>query len=92
VSSTNFFPVGDMYCEEYRLDLTREHIYYIFKHFKEITGTMSKFGKASRIASITEGLFETSGGGRLNYIQNPKWSTNVEYPVGSLVSSLYINN
>jgi len=93
VSATgNPFPVGDFNCKEFRLPLTKEHLYHIFKYFTQITGSQTKFGKASRIASITEGLFETSGGGRLNYIQNPKWSTNVEYPVGSLVSSLYINN
>jgi len=95
VSSTNFFPVGDMYCEEYRLDLTREHIYYIFKHFKEITGTMSKFGKASRVASVTQDILEVSGGSRLNYRLDPNWLINTKWnnlnAVG-LVSSIYLSN
>jgi len=93
VSATgNPFPVGDFNCKEFRLPLTKEHLYHIFKYFTQITGSQTKFGKASRIASITEGLFETSGGGRLNYIQNPKWSTNTEYSTTNLINTLYINN
>jgi len=96
VSGTNNpFPVGDLYCQEYSFKLTREQLYHIFKYFAEITGSQSTFGKASRIASVTEDLFEVSGGSRLNYRIDPKWATSVTWnniaAVG-LLSSIIINN
>lgn len=96
VSATgNPFPVNDFYCNEYSFKITKEQLYHIFKYFTEITGTQSTLGKASRIGSVTENLFETSGGSRLNYRIDPSWAPNNLWnglaTVG-LLSSIEIRN
>lgn len=96
VSATgNPFPVNDFYCNEYSFKITKEQLYHIFKYFTEITGTQSTLGKASRIGSLTENLFETSGGSRLNYRIDPSWAPNNLWngltTVG-LLSSIEIRN
>lgn len=96
VSATgNPYPVNDFNCKEYSFKLSKEQLYHIFKYFTEITGSQSTLGKASRIASVTQNLFETSGGSRLNYRISPAWATNTLWnnlPSVGLLSSLQISN
>lgn len=54
--------------DSFNIKVTKKELIDIFRFFKDISKD-----KASRIASITSGTFETSGGGRLNYKVNPDW-------------------
>lgn len=61
------------YCKEYRVDLDKNQLFAILKYFNSLAGAYNNFGYASRIASQTSGVFEVSGGSRLNYVQSPDW-------------------
>lgn len=79
-------PVGDLYCTEYRVDLTPRHLYNIIRYFNEIAGGANTFGYASRNATSTSGVYESRGGSRINYVENPNWN-----PVTTDSSSKLIN-
>lgn len=72
---------GEIYSKEFRVDLSKEHILNIIKYFNQITGAYesSKIdnfkGYASRVASSTSGIYEVSGGSRINYVEDPNWGT-----------------
>jgi len=85
-------PIGDIYCPEFRIDLTREQVLTIIKYFNELAGVYNNFGYASRIATQTSGIYETSGGSRLNYVDNPDWNTSVSKYATGLHSLLSIIN
>ncbi len=63
----------------FSVKLERSEMLGVFRYFNDIADN-----KASRIAADTSGMFEVSGGGRLNYRINPDW-------VGSR-DSLGVNN
>lgn len=66
-------PFGELYCPEFRIDLTREQVMTIIKYFNKLSGVYNNFGYASRIASQTSSIYEASGGSRINFIQSPYW-------------------
>tara|TARA_R110000868_G_scaffold13711_6_gene63607 strand:- start:1922 stop:5989 length:4068 start_codon:yes stop_codon:yes gene_type:complete len=65
---------NSIYCPEFRVDLTREQVLSIIKYFNNLTGTYSRFGYGSRVAATTSSVYETSGGSRINYVQDPTWA------------------
>lgn len=85
--------IGDFYKKQYRVDLTKEHLYDILRFFTEITGTTGKAGLATRIGSLISNKFEANGGSRLNYRLEPLWlpNTTVDFGFG-LINALYIEN
>ena len=48
--------------EDFNIDLTPSELLIMFRYYKNISENF-----ASRVASTTSGIFEASGGGRLNY-------------------------
>lgn len=50
---------------------TPHELLTIFRYFVDVAGD-----RASRQASITSGIFNTSGGSRINYRYHPDWGTN----------------
>jgi len=70
---------GEIYSKQFRVDLSKEHILNIIKYFNQIAGAYqsSKIdnfkGYASRVASSTSGIYEVSGGSRINYVEDPYW-------------------
>lgn len=73
---------GEIYCKEFRVDLSKEHILNIIKYFNQIAGAYESSkvdnfkGYASRVASSTSGIYEVSGGSRINYVEDPNWGAN----------------
>jgi len=67
---------GNLYSKEFKVDLTKQEIFNIFKYFNDIRGAYHNAGLASREASKTQALYEASGGSRINYVENPDWSIN----------------
>jgi hypothetical protein len=74
--------MGDIYCKEFRVDLSKHQILNIIKYFNQLRGDYSKqgynginnfTGYASRVATVTQGFYETSGGSRLNYNEDSSW-------------------
>jgi hypothetical protein len=74
--------MGDIYCKEFRVDLSKHQILNIIKYFNQLRGDYSNqgynginnfTGYASRVATVTQGFYETSGGSRLNYNEDPSW-------------------
>lgn len=66
------------HCNQVLLDTTKEDVKEIFKFFNGIAGGLtSRIPYASRIASQTESLYDTSGGSRLNYRIHPNWTGSV---------------
>jgi hypothetical protein len=68
--------MGEIYCQEFRVDLDKQQILNIIKYFNQIRGKYSNSkinnntGYASRVASSTSGIYETSGGSRINYTED----------------------
>ena len=54
-------------CTEYRVELTKEDLFEILKHFNNITGKNSVLGYASRDATETGAIMGSSGGSKLDY-------------------------
>ena len=54
-------------CEEFRLHLTKQDIFDIFKHFNNIAGLNASVGYASRDKDKTETIMESKGGSRIDY-------------------------
>jgi hypothetical protein len=65
---------GDIYSKEFKVSLEKQEIFNIFKYFNDIRGVYHNAGLASREASKTQAYYETSGGSRINYVENPDWS------------------
>lgn len=92
--------MGDIYCQEFRVDLDKQQILNIIKYFNQIRGEYSKpgytginnlTGYASRSATTTSGFYEVSGGSRLNYTESPLWNT-TSINASSLIESITIIN
>lgn len=66
--------MGDIYCKEFRVDLSREQVLTIIKYFNDLAGAYTNFGYGSRVASYTSGVYEISGGSRINYTESPYWN------------------
>jgi hypothetical protein len=79
-------------CKDYRVDLDKRHLYNIFKYFNEIAGAYSSFGYANRTAAYTSGVYEASGGSRINYVENPEWNSVSKSSAGQFINNLNINN
>jgi len=88
----NGTPVGEMYCKEYRVDLSRTHLLNIIKYFNEIAGAYSSFGYASRVGSYTSGVYEASGGSRINYVESPEWNPTTKSSGGNFINAITLNN
>jgi hypothetical protein len=82
----NKVPIGNIYCPECRVDLTREEVLTIIKYFNGIGGAYINTGYASRDPFVTSGIYEASGGSRLNYVNSPDWYAPTR------ASSLILNN
>ena len=72
--------MGEIYCNEFRVDLNKKQILSVLKYFNQIRGDYSKqgynginnsTGYASRVASTTQGFYETSGGSKITYVDDP---------------------
>jgi hypothetical protein len=92
--------MGDVYCQEFRVDLDKQQILNVIKYFNQIRGDYSKAGYtgannltgyASRVAATTSGIYEVSGGSRLNYTESPLWNT-TSINASSLIETLTIIN
>ena len=56
------------YCDKITVNLTREELWSILKHFRGMIGDLSSRNKySSRDASDTSSIMEVSGGSRINY-------------------------
>lgn len=84
--------LGDTYCKEYRVDLSRNHLLTILKYFNEIAGAYNSFGYASRDQIQTSGVYEARGGSRINYVESPEWSSNTKSSGGNFIKSIDLNN
>ena len=71
---------------------TREDVRDIFNFFNSIVGVNHYSPYASRVASETENLFGTSGGGRLSYRSQPEYYTFVRASNFNNLTSLEIVN
>jgi hypothetical protein len=79
--------MGEKYCKEYRVNLTKEQLLTIIKYFNQISGGVtSNFGYASRSGQYTSGVYEASGGSRINYVESPFWGA---YSVTGTTGQLY---
>lgn len=83
--------MGEIYCKEYRVDISRDELLTIIRYFNDIAGAYSNFGYANRSASYTSGVYETSGGSRINYVESPYWNTYSVTGTG-LLTDLTFNN
>jgi len=83
--------MGEIYCKEYRVDLTRDQLLTIIRYYNNIAGAYSNFGYANRSASYTSGVYETSGGSRINYVESPYWNTYSVTGTG-LLTNITLNN
>ena len=54
-------------CNEYRVDLTKQDLFDIFKHFNNIAGKNAATAYASRDKSKTATIMESEGGSRIDY-------------------------
>jgi hypothetical protein len=54
-------------CLEYRVELTKQDLFDIFKHFNNIAGKNAATGYASRDKTKTETIMESEGGSRIDY-------------------------
>jgi hypothetical protein len=64
---------GSLYTKEFKVDLTKQEIFNIFKYFNDIRGMYHNPGLASREASKTQSYYEVSGGSRINYTEDSNW-------------------
>jgi hypothetical protein len=92
--------MGEIYCNEFRVDLSKQQILNVLKYFNQLRGKYVKpgysgvnnlTGYASRVASDTQGFYETSGGSRINYVESPLWNTYSVTGTG-LLTNIVINN
>lgn len=73
--------MGEIYCKEFRADLSPQQLMTVFKYFNQIRGDYSSSrvgnltGYASRSAITTSSIYEVSGGSRLNYIESANWNS-----------------
>lgn len=66
-------------CNDLRVKLTRNQVLTILNYFNELAGAnQSRFGYGSRQHSYTSGVYETSGGSRINYVLSPDWINNTK--------------
>jgi len=54
-------------CEEYRVELTKQDLFDIFKHFNNIAGKNAAVAYASRDKAKTGTIMESDGGSRIDY-------------------------
>jgi hypothetical protein len=54
-------------CLEYRVDLTKQDLFDVFKHFNNIAGKNAATAYASRDKAKTETIMESEGGSRIDY-------------------------
>jgi hypothetical protein len=79
-------------CKEFRVDTSRDEVYSIIKYFNEINGAYSNFGYASRNQMYTSGVYETSGGSRINYVESPDWNSPTKFSTTNYITLLGIRN
>jgi hypothetical protein len=79
-------------CKEFRVDLSKPQVMTIIKYFNELTGAYSKFGYASRVASYTSGVYEVSGGSRINHMESPEWMANTKLSGYNLLKEITFTN
>lgn len=90
---TNGSLMGDIYCKEFRVDLSRDQLLTIIKYFNELAGTYNtKFGYGSRVASYTSGVYEANGGSRINYVESPDWNVKTYTTSGNVLHTLNLIN
>ena len=56
-------------CAESRVDLTKQDIFDVFKHFNNIAGKNAATAYASRDKAKTETIMKSEGGSRVDYRQ-----------------------
>jgi hypothetical protein len=83
--------MGEIYCQEFRVELSKDQILAIMKYFNDLTGAYSNFGYASRVANYTSEVYETSGGSRINYVESPDWSP-VTKNAGNFITLITLSN
>lgn len=54
-------------CEEYRVELTKQDLFDVFKHFNNLSGKNAATAFASRDKDKTETIMESEGGSRIDY-------------------------
>lgn len=59
----------DLYkhCDEHRIELTKQDLFNIFKHFNDVAGKNATTAYASRDKNKTETIMESEGGSRIDY-------------------------
>jgi len=74
-------------CLEYRLELTKQDLFDIFKHFNDIAGKNAATAYASRDKAKTETIMESEGGSRIEY-RFPDGLIEVAYGTGDAYKTL----
>ena len=54
-------------CLEYRVELTKQDLFDVFKHFNNVAGKNAATAYASRDKYKTETIMESEGGSRVDY-------------------------
>lgn len=88
---SNGVSIGDNYCKEFRVDLSKEEVYTIIKYFNELAGTYSNFGYGSKVAAYTSGVYLDNGGSRINYVESPYWSPYTKTTTNFINNLTFIN-
>ena len=66
-------------CEEYRVELSKQDLFDVLKHFNNIAGKNAVNGLASRDANITAAIMGPEGGSRIGYLYSPGMLTTGSY-------------
>ena len=74
-------------CLEYRVDLTKQDLFDVFKHFNNIAGKNAATAYASRDKAKTETIMESEGGSRIDY-RFPDELIGVTYATGNAYKEL----
>ncbi len=75
-------------CEEYRVELSKQDLFDVLKHFNNIAGKNAVNGLASRDANITEAIMGPEGGSRIGYLYSPNMLTTGSYADNMAFSSI----
>ena len=92
--------MGERFCKEFRVDLPKDKVLSVLKYFNHInnafqttgyTGINHMTGLASRVKSVTQSFYESQGGSRINYVENPSWNSNTKN-ASNLIEDITIIN
>jgi hypothetical protein len=73
-------------CLEYRVDLTKQDIFNVFKYFNDIAGKNAATAYASRDKDKTETIMESEGGSRIDYRYVESLSLNISKLTGNVAN------